>query len=46
MASAEFVNHWSVKWGDLLQVSRAKLVSIMRLKGVPCMRSTRIITLA
>ena len=25
MARPEFVNHWSVKWGDLLQVSRTKL---------------------
>lgn len=25
MARPEFINHWSVKWGDLLQVSRAKL---------------------
>jgi hypothetical protein len=25
MARPEFVNHWSVKWSDLLQVSRAKL---------------------
>ncbi|MEP6540309.1 MAG: DUF1549 and DUF1553 domain-containing protein [Bryobacteraceae bacterium] len=25
MARPEFVNHWSVKWGDLLQVNRTKL---------------------
>jgi hypothetical protein len=25
MAREEFVNHWSVKWSDLLQVNRAKL---------------------
>ena len=25
MARPEFVNHWSVKWSDLLQVSRTKL---------------------
>ncbi|MBM3724915.1 MAG: DUF1549 domain-containing protein [Acidobacteria bacterium] len=25
MARPEFVNHWSVKWGDLLQVNRNKL---------------------
>ncbi len=25
MARAEFVNHWAVKWSDLLQVNKAKL---------------------
>jgi hypothetical protein len=25
MARSEFVDHWSVKWGDLLQVSRTRL---------------------
>ena len=25
MAQPEFVNHWAVKWGDLLQVNRVKL---------------------
>jgi hypothetical protein len=25
LARDEFVNHWSVKWSDLLQVNRAKL---------------------
>ncbi len=25
MARPEFVNHWAVKWGDLLQVNRTKL---------------------
>jgi hypothetical protein len=25
LARPEFVNHWSVKWGDLLQVNRTKL---------------------